>query len=96
MRGLGSPSGRLARHRSCAAVDTRFLPANDGLSMIKREMAFAGGIVATMAAMLLAVVDQIRSSLGESAEFEPSEHFSCDRTGFRHVHCTYIVVFNGD
>src|SRR5437762_14138964 len=57
-------------------------------------MAFAGGIVAAVAAVLLAVVDQFDAARGKR-RIEASEHFSRDGTGFLALHCPYIEVFNG-
>ena len=52
-------------------------------------MAFAGRVVTAVAAMLLAVIDQIdarrRKRCGQTGN-----HFRCDRTGFLGVHWTYI------
>ena len=49
--------------------------------MRQREMAFAGGVVAAVAAMLLAVVDQL-DLRGMKRRIEAAKHFARDRSGF--------------
>ena len=55
-------------------------------------MALAGRIVAAVAAMRLAVVDQLDPGRRQ-APVEPPQHFGCDRTGGRSVHGAYIGRF---
>ena len=55
----------------------------------EREMAFAGGVVAAVAAMLLAVVDQLDAAWGKR-RVQPPQHFSRDRAGGGSVHRAYI------
>src|SRR3954468_2942895 len=61
----------------------------------QREMAFAGGIVAAMPAMSLAVVDELNARR-RKRRVEPVTHFSRHRTGVRNVHCPYIGRFDGN
>ena len=49
------------------------------------EVTLAGEIVAAMASVLLAVVDQLDADWTER-RVEPAKHFSRDRTGFLGVH----------
>src|SRR3954454_6150274 len=61
----------------------------------EREVTFAGGVVATMAAVLLAVVSKLDAAR-RKRRVEAGEHFSRDRTGFSSVHGAYIVGFDGN
>src|SRR6185369_15274536 len=53
----------------------------------KREVAFTGGIVAAVAPMLLAFIDEFDRRRGKR-RIEAGKHFSCDRAGFLGVHWT--------
>src|SRR5260221_6840380 len=59
------------------------------------EVALAGGIVATVTAVLLAVVRQL-DPRRRKRRIEKAEHFGRDRTGFSSVHWPYIMGLNGD
>src|SRR4029079_11905917 len=61
----------------------------------QREVAFAGGVVAAVAAMLFAVVDQFDAAR-RKRRAEAGKHFRRDRTGFSSVHGAYIVGFDGN
>ena len=53
------------------------------------EMTFPGGIVTAVAAVRLAIVDQLDPA-GRKRRVEPPEHFTRDRTGGWSVHRAYI------
>jgi hypothetical protein len=57
------------------------------------EVAFAGGVVAAVAAMLLAVVHQLEVAW-RKRRVEALKHFSRDRPGFLRVHGTYIEALS--
>jgi hypothetical protein len=57
-------------------------------------MAFAFRIVAAVAAMLLAVVDELNPA-GRKRRVEPAEHFSRNWSSSLVAHDSYIKAFNG-
>ena len=59
------------------------------------EVALARGVVAAVAAVLLAIVDQFDGGRGKR-RVEPAEHLSCDGSDGLGVHGTYIAGFDGD
>lgn len=73
-------------------LDPRFA-AECGAFDGQAEVAFPRGIMAAVPAMLLAVVGQL-DPRWMKRRIEPPEHFSCDRTGSRGAHRTYIERLN--
>ena len=70
------------------ALDPRF--ADEGRALDEEaEMAFPGGVVAAVPAMLFAVVDKVELRRSQR-RFEPPPHFHCDWAGVRRVHRAYI------
>src|SRR5436190_7914900 len=60
----------------------------------QREMAFAGRVVAAVAAVLLALVDKLDPGRAKR-RIEPRKHFGCDGAGALRVHRSYIGAFYG-
>src|SRR4051794_20961385 len=58
-------------------------------------MALAGGVVAAVAAVSLAIVHEFDADR-RKRRVEPAEHFNRYGTGVRSVHCPYIGRFDGN
>ena len=85
----------IAERRINHALPFHTTPARECRAFdVQREMAFAFRVVAAVAAMLLAVVDELNPA-GRKRRVEPAEHFSRNWSSSLVAHDSYIKAFNG-